>query len=130
MKEVCIKPEYSFNFFENTNLPESFDWKFKPDFLIEFLWQYVIFDAKISKSAPIQNYINDQVKSTAKKIKSSNNTNEIYPTIFFVIPQMDFEKMNKIAFYEDWFNFFVITPEFFEIVLMSFKKISIYENAN
>jgi len=25
MKEICIKPEYSFNFFENTNLPESFD---------------------------------------------------------------------------------------------------------
>jgi len=128
MKEICIKPEYSFSFYENTNLPETFDWKFKPDFLIDFLWQYVIFDAKISKSASIQNYINEQVKSTARKIKSSTNTNEIYPTIFFVIPQIDFEKMNKIAFYEDWFNFFVITPEFFEIVLMSFKKISIYEN--
>ena len=128
MKDVCIKPEFSFNFFENTNLPENFDWKFKPDFLVEFLWQFIVFDAKLSKSKDIQGYINEQVKSTAKKIKAAKNSDEIYSTVYFVVPMMDFEKMKKVSFYEDWYNFFAIPAENFEPILASYKKILNYEN--
>lgn len=128
MKEICTKPEFSFNFFENTNLPESFDWKFKPDFLVEFLWQFIVFDAKLSKSKDIQWYINEQVKSTAKKIKAAKNSDEIYWTVYFVVPMMDFEKMKKVSFYEDWYNFFAIPAENFEPILASYKKILNYEN--
>jgi len=128
MKEVCIKPEISFQFFENTNLPENFDWKLKPDFLIEFLWQYIIFDAKMSRSANLQTYINEQVKSTVKKIKVAKNSEEIYSTVFFVVPHIAIDELKKLSFYEDWFNFFIITAETFESVISSFKKITSYEN--
>ena len=128
MKEVCKKPDFNFNFYENITLPESFDGKFKPDFLVEFLGQYIIFDAKLSKSKDIQGYINEQVKSTVKKIKSAKNCDEIYKTVYFIVPTQDFIKMKKISFYEDWYNLFAISIESFESILASFKKISEYEN--
>jgi len=129
MKTVCQKPELSFDFFENTNLPETFDGGLKPDFLVKFLNQYIIFDAKMSKSSDLQTYISNQVKSTTKKIKESKNSEEIYSTIFFIVPDMEFISMKKVSFYEDGYSFFVIPKAGFEPILESYKKVSNYDLA-
>ncbi|MBT4936457.1 hypothetical protein HON22_00920, partial [Candidatus Peregrinibacteria bacterium] len=129
MKEVCIKPELTFSYFENTSLPETFDGSLKPDFLVEFLGQYIIFDAKMSRSANLQNYIADQVKSTAKKIKASKNTEEIYKTVFFIIPTLEITSLKKTFFYEDGYSFYVIPVESFEAILGSYKKVKDYDLA-
>ena len=129
MKEVCQKPELGFSFYENTSLPDSFDGTLKPDFLVEFLGQYIIFDAKMSRSSSLQNYLNEQVKKTVKKIKSSKNKDEIYNTVFFIIPTIEFADLKKTHFYEEGYNFFVIPVEAFEAILSSFKRITNYELA-
>lgn len=128
LREVCQKPSLSFAFFENTNLPEGFEGKFKPDFLVEFLGQYIIFDAKMTKpdsNNPLQNYIKAQVKSTAKKIKEAKNTEALYKTVFFVVPRT--ETIKETHFYEEGIEFFVISAESIEPILYSFKKILYYD---
>jgi hypothetical protein len=125
LTELCKTPQYSFKSYDNNNLPADFGGKFKPDFLIEFLGQYVIFDAKVSES-DLQTYINNNVKSTVEKI---NNNPKIYSVIFFVVPTDAIKSLKKIRFYEQGHEFFIIPPEAIEIVLSSFKKINSYELA-
>lgn len=125
LTELCKTPQYAFQYYDNNNLPVDFGGRFKPDFLIEFLEQYVIFDAKVSES-DLQSYINGNVKSTVEKI---NSNQKIYSTIFFVVPTIAMESLKKIRFYEQGYDFFVIPPEAIEVVLASFKKISSYELA-
>ena len=131
MKEVCVKPELGFSFYENTTLPETFDGKLKPDFLVEFLGQYIIFDAKMTRaqSRSLQDYINDQAKSTAKKIAESKNKDEIYSTIYFIVPQQEVHTLKKTAFYEGGYSFAVISIDAFEPILDAYKKITHYELA-
>jgi len=50
LTDLCAKPQLKFTTYDNTNLPDDFDGSIKPDFLIDFLGQYIIFDAKISCS--------------------------------------------------------------------------------
>lgn len=123
--ELCKTPQYLFTHYDNNNLPPEFAGRFKPDFLIEFLEQYVIFDAKVSES-DLQNYINTNVKSTFEKIA---NNPKIYPMVFFIVPTDVINSLKKIRFYEQGYEFFVIPPEAVEVVLASFKKISSYELA-
>lgn len=129
MKEVCQKPELGFSFYENTTLPDSFDGGLKPDFLVEFLGQYIIFDAKMSRSASLQNYLNDQVKKTVKKIKGSKNEDEIYNTVFFIVPTIEFDNLKKTHFYEEGYSFFALPIEAFEAILSSFKRVMSYDLA-
>lgn len=131
MKEVCVKPELGFSFYENTTLPESFDGKLKPDFLVEFLGQYVVFDAKMTRaqSRSLHDYIADQVKSTAKKIQESKNKDEIYSSVYFVVPQEAVHTLKKTSFYEDGYSFYVISIEAFEPILEAYKRITHYELA-
>lgn len=129
MKEVCQKPELAFGFYENTTLPDSFDGTLKPDFLVEFLGQYIIFDAKMSRSANLQSYLSEQVKKTVKKIKGSTNEEEIYKTIFFIIPTIEFSELKQTHFYEEGYRFYVIPIESFEVILSGFKRITNYELA-
>jgi len=100
MKEICQKSDLAFTFHDNTNLPDSFDGSFKPDFLIKFLGQYVIFDAKMSRTGDLQGYLkNNQVaKNTAQKIKNSSNKDEIYPTVFFIVPTIDISSLRHVSF--------------------------------
>ncbi|HAI98070.1 TPA: hypothetical protein DCL30_00815 [Candidatus Peribacteria bacterium] len=126
LTDLCKKQPYSFTAYDNTNLPEGFHGTLKPDFLIDFLDQYVIFDAKVSKSSSLQTYIADQVKSTAKKVKGKE---KIYPTIFLVVPTDAMKELKKTSYYEDGFMFYVIPPEALEPILASLKKISRYEFA-
>jgi len=129
MREVCQKPELAFSFFDNGNLPNSFDGTLKPDFLVEFLGQYIIFDAKMSRSANLQTYLNEQVKKTVKKIKASKNKDEIYQTIFFIIPTIEITTLKKTHFYEEGYSFYVVPIESFEAIVASYKKVTHYELA-
>jgi len=127
LSSLCKMQEHSFDSFDNNNLPEGFDGSLKPDFLIEFLGQYVIFDSKISRRADnIQTYITDNVKKTAKKMK--NNTS-IYPAIFFVVPTDAIVELKKTYFYEGGFSFYVVSPEALAPILASLRKIRDYEIA-
>ncbi len=129
MRDICRKPEYMFSSFDNTSLPEEFDQTLKPDFMIEFLDQYVIFDAKLSKSTNLQTYMQNQVKNTVKKIKTSPNVQDIYKTVFFVVPTIDVSLLKTVSYYEDGYNFFVIPIEAFEPVAAIFRKLKDYDLA-
>lgn len=121
LRDICQKSHMNFTLHDNTNLPAIFT-KLKPDAIIPFLGQYIVFDAKKSKS--VKTYIPDQVKSTAKKYKGIA---EIYPTIFFVVPSNEMEELKTLSFFEEGFSFYVISRESLEPILSSLKKISEYD---
>ena len=124
--DLCKKPEFAFPAFDNDHLPEEFDGSVKPDFLIAFLNQYVVFDAKASRSENFQNYITTNVKKTAEKYKGNPH---LYPTIFFVVPTDAISELTRRSFTENGFTFYVISPESLEPILASLKKITTYEFA-
>ncbi len=126
MTEVCAMAEFGFETYTNNNLPESFDGRLKPDFMVGFLDQFVIFDAKISRSDNLQNYITTQVKNTATKIKGNS---KIYSSVFFVVPTDAIGELKKLYYYEDGYSFFIISMEAIMPVLASLKKIQNYEFA-
>ncbi|PIR48524.1 hypothetical protein COU80_02315 [Candidatus Peregrinibacteria bacterium CG10_big_fil_rev_8_21_14_0_10_55_24] len=126
LTELCRKPQYGFTCYDNANLPEGFYGSLKPDVLIEFIGQYVIFDAKVSKASNMQTYIADQVKKTATKVKGKK---DIYPTVFLVIPTHAVGELKKLSYYEDGFSFFVVSPEALEPILATLKRIANYEFA-
>lgn len=126
LAELCKLPQYNFQTYDNKNLPEGFGGKFKPDFMIEFLGQYIIFDAKVSRSDNLQQYVSTNVKSTAEKI---NNDIKIYPMVFFIVPTDAIASLTRTHFQEQGYEFFIISPEAVPVILASFKKISTYELA-
>ncbi|NCO98127.1 hypothetical protein GW864_03055 [bacterium] len=95
LREACQKPALGFMLHDNTTLPSLFT-KLKPDAIIPFLSQYVVFDAKKSKS--IRTYIPEQVKSTARKYK---DIPEIYRTVFFVVPTNELQELKIQSFIEE-----------------------------
>ncbi len=124
--ELCKKPQFGFDTYDNANLPEGFHGNLKPDFMIGFLNQYIIFDAKVSRSQDLQNYLKDAVKKTAKKVKGNE---DIYSTIFLVVPTDAVLELKQTAFYEEGFTFYIVSPESLEPILASLKKIEQYEFA-
>jgi hypothetical protein len=126
LTEMCRLPQYNFSSYDNKNLPEGFSGKLKPDFMIELLGQYVIFDAKVSKADSLQTYITTNVKTTAEKI---GNDVKIYPMIFFVVPGESISTLSKTHFREQGFDFYIISPDAIPVILSAFKKITTYELA-
>jgi hypothetical protein len=124
LTDLCKKPQHAFTSYDNNNLPEGFHGNLKPDFLIEFLEQFVIFDAKISKATNLQVYIDDQVKKTAAKVKGKEG---IYPRIFLVVPTNAISELKKTYYYEDGFHFYIVSPEALAPILASLKHIESYE---
>lgn len=94
--------------------------------MIEFLEQYVIFDAKVSRSQDLQNYIKESVKKTAAKIKGNTS---IYSTVYLVVPTEAIGDLKQQHFYEEGYNFFIVSPESIEPILASLKRIESYEFA-
>ncbi|MBI5414753.1 hypothetical protein HZA38_04530 [Candidatus Peregrinibacteria bacterium] len=128
LKEICQRPQFSFNFFDNTNLPADFDGSFKPDFLVDFLGQYIIFDAKIAKDIPnLSKRLNEEVKKTVEKIKKSENSSQIYSIVFFIVPTVLMQGLKKTYFYEEGFHFYIVTPEALESIIAAYKRITEYE---
>lgn len=126
MSDLIKKEECAFPSYTNTNLPEGFSGSLKPDFMIGFLEQYIIFDAKVSRSQDLQNYIKDAVKKTAAKVKGNQS---IYRSIFLVVPTDAIDTLKQLSFYEEGFHFYVISPASLEPILASFKRIETYEFA-
>lgn len=122
LRQACQRPTIGFQSFDNTNLPPNFTGKLKPDFLVEFLGHYIIFDAKKSKNP--HNYIREQVKETAKKLKGRS---DIYPTVFFVMPTDEIDALKETYFFEEGFSFHVIDRHAIDPLLANFKKITEYE---
>lgn len=129
LRDLCKQPQLGFESFENNNLPDEFHGTFKPDFMISFLQQYVIFDAKVSKSGSMQTYVNDQVKKTVEKVKKNNAEQLVYNSLFLVIPSFSLTELKKTIFYEDGFNVFVISNDAIPALLHSLKRIEQYEFA-
>lgn len=126
LTDLCKTPLLNFTSYSNTNLPEGFDGSLKPDFMIEFLGQYVIFDAKVSKAKSLQTYVNDQVKKTVEKVKDNDR---IHKWIFLVVPASALSELKNHYYPVDGFQLFVISPEAIPVVLSGFKRISAYEFA-
>ncbi len=127
LTELCKQPQLMFTSYTNTKLPDEFDGTLKPDFLIELLGQYVIFDAKASKAASLQTYIDDSVKKTAEKVKKSG---KIYPHVFLVVPTQAIPELKKVVYSKDDFTFYVISREALAPILAALKRISTYELAS
>lgn len=126
LTELCKKPEFGFTCYSNNDLPPGFDGSLKPDVLIEFLSQFIVFDAKVSHSENFSNYVRDQVQKTAKKYKGRT---DIHTTIFLVVPANALVELKSTSFYEGGFTFHVISPEALAPILAALKKITTYEFA-
>lgn len=129
MSAVCSRSDYGFRWFANTDLPEGFTGSLKPDFLVEFLGQYIIFDAKLSRSGNLQGYLQDQVKKTVKKIVNSPNRDSLYTTLFLVVPDQDIGSLKTFSFYEEGYQVFIIPISGFEPVLAAYRRIREYDLA-
>jgi hypothetical protein len=126
LRNICQKPELAFAFFDNTNLPAEFAGNFKPDGLVEFMGQYILFDAKFSNQKKPNTYFQDQVKKTVEKIKKQEN--KIYQMVFLVVPENRLSEIKQTSFSEGGFSFFIIAEKALEPILFAFKRISEYEN--
>ncbi len=126
MLDMCKQPQYQFTCYTNKTLPEEFDGSLKPDFLIEFLDQYVIFDAKVSKAQSLQGYIDEAVKKTADKVRKNK---KIYPHIFLVVPTEAISELKRVVYPKDELMFYVVSREALAPILASLKRISTYELA-
>lgn len=124
--DLCKQPQLQFRTYTNNNLPDDFDGSLKPDFLIDFLNQYVLFDAKVSKAENLQVYIDDQVKKTTDKIKKNS---KIYPHVFLVVPAEAIGKLKKLMYAKDQYYFYVVSREALSPILAMLKRISTYELA-
>lgn len=130
MHEVSSRAQTLFPSFDNTRLPDDFDDSLKPDFMIRFLGQYIIFDAKTSRSQKLDSYLAGQVKQTVRKIKESSYTDFIYKSLFFVIPTPAEGFLERYSYYEDGFSVYIIPLEAFEPLLAVFKKMESYDLAD
>jgi hypothetical protein len=126
LTDLCKTPLFNFTAYSNTNLPDGFDGSLKPDFMIDFLGQYVIFDAKVSKSKSLQTYVNDQVKKTVDKVKDNDR---IYKSIFLVVPSSALCELKSHHYQSEGYSVFVVSPEALPPILASLKRITMYEFA-
>jgi hypothetical protein len=126
LSSLCKSPALAFSHYSNNNLPDGFDGSLKPDFMIEFLGQYIIFDAKASKAESLQTYINNTVKETVKKVKKNE---KIATTIFLVVPTQAIHELKNHHYPLEGYNLYVICPEALGPILASLKKITAYELA-
>ncbi len=130
LRELTSRNDLYFPFYDNTQLPEDFDQGLKPDSMIRFLDQYVIFDAKLSKSQNLQAYLASQAKQTAGKLAASAERDQIYPRVFFIVPSMAVGGLKTLSYYEQGYRFYCISPEALEPILQMFKCLEQYEFAD
>lgn len=127
LRELCQLPELSFSFYENTALPEEFSGALKPDALIAFLGQYIIFDAKKTESEDVPGFLATQVKNTVAKLKKADAP--IAQTVFFVLPHDHLPKLKKPWAHQEGYTFYFVGTEGLAPILASLKKVTEYEFA-
>ncbi len=128
IKQIIASSSYTFPVFDNEHLPVDFDFQLKPDCMIQFLDQYIIFDAKKSKNPKA--YIAQQVKHTAEKfsiVQSEKVFNKIYSTIFFIMPEEEVNQLSKKIFQESGYTFVIISRNTLPAIFHLLHKISQYE---
>ncbi|MGR3316987.1 MAG: hypothetical protein ACUZ8O_00685 [Candidatus Anammoxibacter sp.] len=130
MRETCHKSDIALVSFDNTSLPDGFDPKLKPDFMVKLLGQFVIFDPKSSQSQNLHTYIRSQVQATAKKIRKSDSFKDLYKTVFFVVPSIALQEIRETSFIEQGICFFVIPLEAFEPIIRTLKRLEDYDLAD
>ena len=126
LTELCKAPECNFVYYSNTELPAEFDGSLKPDFMIELLGQYVIFDAKASKAKSLQIYINDTVKKTVQKVKGNE---KVARMIFLVVPTSAIHELKSHIVFQEGYTFYIVSREALAPILAGLKRISAYEFA-
>ncbi len=126
LTSFCKLPQLSFAHYTNNNLPDGFDGSLKPDFMIDFLGQYVIFDAKASKAESLQTYINNTVKKTVDKMKKNP---QIATTIYLVVPTQAIHELKNHYYPLDGYSVYIICPQSIGPILAALKKITTYELA-
>jgi hypothetical protein len=126
LTSLCKLPQLAFAHYTNTNLPDDFI-SLKPDFMIEFLDQYIIFDAKASKAESLQTYITNAVKTTASKVKKNP---KIASMIFLVVPSEAISELKSFVYPVDGYTVYVVSPEALSPILSSLKRITTYEFAD
>ncbi len=126
LTDLCKQPALSFTSYTNTNLPDGFDGSLKPDFMIEFLGQYVIFDAKVSKAKSLRAYVTDQVKKTVDKVKDNDR---IYKSIYLVVPTAALAELTQHFHIIEGYSIYIISVEALPALLASLKRITHYEFA-
>ena len=126
LTDLCKRPDCLFKTYNNKNLPVEFDGSFEPDFMIELLSQYIIFDAKASKAKSLQKYINDAVKTTAQKMKGRD---KLAKSVFLVVPTRAIGELKSHVVCEGEYTFYVVSPEALAPILASLKRIEVYEFA-
>lgn len=126
LTSLCKLPQLAFAHYTNTNLPDDFV-SLKPDFMIEFLDQYIIFDAKASKAESLQTYISNAVKTTVQKAKKNA---KIASMIFLVVPSEAISELKGFAYPVDGYTVYVVSPEALSPILSSLKRITTYEFAD
>ena len=128
--DLCKQPSFSFTCFSNATLPqEDFNGKFKPDVVISFLNQYVIFDAKVSKGENLNIYLVAQAKITASKIEAAQMGSKIYPHVFLVVPTEAIAQLPKLHHIHGDYTFYIVSKESIAPILSLLKRITTYDLA-
>lgn len=128
LREICKNPAFAFPFYSNANLPDEFV-KFKPDALVGFLDQYILFDAKKTGDKNPGNYIRNQVEATAEKILASGSEKCIFRIAVIVVPSSNLAELKTQLYFHSGFTFLIVSPESLEPLAAAFKEIEKYAAA-
>jgi len=127
--DLCKQPSFYFSCFSNTTLPKEDFIGFKPDVVIRFLDQYVVFDAKISKEDNLKTYLQAQAKSTVSKIEAAQMGSKIYPHVFLVVPTEAIAQLQTLHHIQGDYTFYIVSKESIAPILSLLKRITTYDLA-
>lgn len=119
IKSICKNPVYGFTVYDNKSLPKKFDFKIKPDVLIDFNGRYIVFDAKKSKN--INTYISEQVKLIPEKYSNYKNISRL---MFFVVPKQNFLELSKYVYEYKDFTINIISIDSLHSSLFLLRRLS------
>lgn len=117
LKTLVARPESFFVSFDNTHLPPLWNNALKPDFLLQYMDSYIVFDAKKSKN--IKSYLDTQIKSTVEKY---SEVPEISKMVFFIFPEEDLLSLEKKVYTEKGYTFFIISSALLSVLLVLLKR--------
>ena len=128
LRGICADPATAFPFYCNTDLPDEFV-RFRPDALVGFLDQYILFDAKKTGDKNPGNYIRNQVEATAEKILASGSEKCIFRIAVIVVPSSNLAELKTQLYFHSGFTFLIVSPESLEPLAAAFKEIEKYAAA-
>ncbi len=127
LKQICSKPELGMTGYDNLNPPEVLG-KVKPDFCVQFMGQFVVFDAKTTtakRDGGMWAYLQANVKTTAKKYAEND---KIYNAVYFVVPDLALNELKQTHIREGEYDFYFVPVGACEPILKILKKVEYYQN--